>query len=176
MWFNRDKENSLVVAEVEGAGGWMEWEVRVRRWKFLYIGWINNKVLLYSTGNYIQYQQCKRTLKSAYITESLCYTAIFNAALHSNYTSIIKMWFKSQKDKDKKKFRNILLIGLRSEKSHLPMDCLLSKSQMQGHLQFYASHSNVPQTYWISPITSSAYLKKKNICQKCILELPNKKV
>ena len=31
------------------------WDVRVSRGKLLYIKWINNKVLLYSTGNYIQY-------------------------------------------------------------------------------------------------------------------------
>lgn len=31
------------------------WEVGISRCKLVYIGWINNKVLLYSTGNYIQY-------------------------------------------------------------------------------------------------------------------------
>ena len=41
----------------QGGGGWggTEWEARVSRCKLLYIGWINNKVLLYSTGNSIQY-------------------------------------------------------------------------------------------------------------------------
>ena len=38
----------------EGGGG-MDWEFGISRWKLLYIGWINNKVLLYCTGNYIQY-------------------------------------------------------------------------------------------------------------------------
>ena len=33
----------------------MEWEVGVSRCKLLYTGWTNNKVLLYSTGNYTQY-------------------------------------------------------------------------------------------------------------------------
>ena len=33
----------------------MEWEVGVSRCKILYIEWINNKALLYTTGNYIQY-------------------------------------------------------------------------------------------------------------------------
>ena len=33
----------------------MEWEVGVSRCKLLYIGRINNKVLLHSTGNYMQY-------------------------------------------------------------------------------------------------------------------------
>ena len=36
-------------------GGGKEWEFGVSRGKILYIGWINNKVLLYSTGNNIQY-------------------------------------------------------------------------------------------------------------------------
>ena len=33
----------------------MEWEFGVSRCKLLYTEWINNKVLLYSTGNYIHY-------------------------------------------------------------------------------------------------------------------------
>ena len=35
-------------------GGRMDWEFGISRYKLLYIEWIN-KVLLYSTGNYIQY-------------------------------------------------------------------------------------------------------------------------
>ena len=42
----------LVVGKREGDGEGMEWEFRV---KLLYIEWINNKVLLHSTGNYIQH-------------------------------------------------------------------------------------------------------------------------
>ena len=50
-------ENRLVVATGDGVGGKMEWEVEVgvSRCKLLYMEWINNKVLLYSTGNYSQY-------------------------------------------------------------------------------------------------------------------------
>ena len=36
-------------------GGRMDWDFRISRCKLLYIEWINSKVLLYSTGNYIQY-------------------------------------------------------------------------------------------------------------------------
>ena len=32
----------------------MDWEFGVSRCKLLHLEWINNKVLLYSTGNYIQ--------------------------------------------------------------------------------------------------------------------------
>ena len=35
----------------EGLG----WELGNNRCKILYLGWINNKIPLYSTGNYIQY-------------------------------------------------------------------------------------------------------------------------
>ena len=44
-----------MVAKGEGGGGEMDQEFGISRYKLLYIGWINNKVLLYSTGNYIQY-------------------------------------------------------------------------------------------------------------------------
>ena len=37
-----------------GEGG-KDWEFGISRGKLLYTGCINNKVILYSTGNYIQY-------------------------------------------------------------------------------------------------------------------------
>ena len=37
-----------------GEGG-TDWEFGISRYKLLYIGWLDNKVLLYSTGNHIQY-------------------------------------------------------------------------------------------------------------------------
>ena len=47
--------NRLVVAKEEGGGGGIDWEFGISRCQLLYIEWINNKVLLCSTGNYIQY-------------------------------------------------------------------------------------------------------------------------
>ena len=44
-----------MVAKWEGVEGGMEWKFGVSRCKLIYIGWINNKVLVYSTENYIQY-------------------------------------------------------------------------------------------------------------------------
>ena len=65
-----------------GGRGGKDWEFGISRCKLLYIGWRNNKVLLYSTGNYIQYPVIKhngKEYKKEYIyiciTESLCYTA-----------------------------------------------------------------------------------------------------
>ena len=51
-------------SQTQRAGPWLprtragevkDWEFGISRRKLLYIGWIKNKVLLYSTGNYIQY-------------------------------------------------------------------------------------------------------------------------
>ena len=42
-----------LLRERDGEGG-AEWEFGTSRCKLLYTGWINNTVLLYSTGNYIQ--------------------------------------------------------------------------------------------------------------------------
>ena len=44
-----------MVAKGERVGGGMEWQVGVSRCKLLYIEWVENRVLLYSTENYIQY-------------------------------------------------------------------------------------------------------------------------
>lgn len=44
-----------MVAKGEGGMGGMDGEFGISRSKLLYPGWINNKVLLGSTGNYIQH-------------------------------------------------------------------------------------------------------------------------
>ena len=56
-----DIENRLVVAK--GAGGGMNWESGVSRCKLLFTEWIN-KVLLYSTMNYIQWVQFSSVIQS----------------------------------------------------------------------------------------------------------------
>ena len=43
-----------MVATIEGGGSGIDWEFGVSRRKLLHLEWINNKTLLYSTGNYIQ--------------------------------------------------------------------------------------------------------------------------
>ena len=53
---SKDIENRPVASKGEKDRGRKDWELGISRCKLLYIGWINNKVLLYSTGNYIQYR------------------------------------------------------------------------------------------------------------------------
>ena len=48
------RESRLAIAKEEGGKG-TDLEFGVGRCKLLHLEWINNKVLLYSTGNYIQY-------------------------------------------------------------------------------------------------------------------------
>ena len=43
----------LVVAKGEGGGSKMDWEFGVGKCKLLHFKWIDNKILLYSTGNSI---------------------------------------------------------------------------------------------------------------------------
>ena len=50
---HRHREEACGCQKGNGAG--MEWKFGVSRCKQLYIEWINNKVLPYSTGHYIQY-------------------------------------------------------------------------------------------------------------------------
>ena len=52
---HRHKKTDLWLPGGGGVGGALDWEFGISRCKLLYIEWINNKVLLYSTGNCIQY-------------------------------------------------------------------------------------------------------------------------
>ena len=73
----------------------------ISRCKLVYIEWVN-KVLPYSTGNYIHYPLIKHNgknmKKNVYIciTESLWSTAVINTTLQFNYTSI-KNFLKASK-------------------------------------------------------------------------------
>ena len=66
----------------------MDREFGISRRKLLHIGWINSKVLLYSTGSYIQYpiinhngKEYEKECIYICITESLCCTAEINRTL-----------------------------------------------------------------------------------------------
>ena len=70
-----------------GGGRGMDWEFGISRCKLVYTEWINNEVLLYSTGNYIQYpvinyngKECEKECYTC-ITESPCCTAVINTTL-----------------------------------------------------------------------------------------------
>ena len=60
----------------------MDWDFGIGRKTLLHLEWINNKVLMYSTGNYIEYPKINHNGKEyfkknvhKYITESLYCTA-----------------------------------------------------------------------------------------------------
>ena len=75
-----------MVAKGEGGGRGKEGELWISRCNLVYTGWINNKVLLYSTGNYIQYPVTNnngKEYKKEYIykTELLWCTEEINTTL-----------------------------------------------------------------------------------------------
>ena len=56
-------------------GEWgIDWEFGVSRYKLLHTEWINNKVLLYSTGNFIQYLVINRNGKEYKKSVYMCIT------------------------------------------------------------------------------------------------------
>ena len=68
------REKDLWLPKRSGCGGVLDWEFGISRCKLLYIEWINNKVLLYNTGNYIQYSVINENEKEPIylsVTESL---------------------------------------------------------------------------------------------------------
>ena len=65
-----------------------DWEFGISRCKLVYIEWINNKDLLYRTGNYIQYsvithngKEYEKVCIYICITESHCCTAVIKTTL-----------------------------------------------------------------------------------------------
>ena len=60
----------------------MEWEVEVRRCQLLHIGWINFKVLLYNTENYIQYPEINHKEKEYFKKECVCVCVRVCACAH----------------------------------------------------------------------------------------------
>jgi len=69
-WKKTYIETRLVGAKGERLGGRREEEFGVSRWKLLHLEWINDKVLLYSTRNYIQSPGIDRNKKD-YKKESI---------------------------------------------------------------------------------------------------------
>ena len=55
-----------------GGRGGKDWEFGISRCKLLYTGWTNNRVLLYSTGNYIQSPGINHNGKEYEKSMSLC--------------------------------------------------------------------------------------------------------
>ena len=82
---DRHREQTCGCQGGEIRTGGLDWELGTSRYKLLYIKWINNKVLFYSTGNYIQYPVINHSGKeykiNIYITESLCCTPEINTKL-----------------------------------------------------------------------------------------------
>ena len=58
------RHKRLVLAKGERVEGEMKLEIGVSRYQLLFMEWINNKVLLYSTENHIQYPMINQKEKN----------------------------------------------------------------------------------------------------------------
>ena len=80
-----DVESRLVAAK--------DWEFGRSRCKLLYTGWINNKVLLSITGNYIQYLMIQHNAKE-YIKWIYMYNWITMLYSRNEYNMVNQLYFK----------------------------------------------------------------------------------
>ena len=69
-------------------GGGMHWGFGISRCKLLYRGWINDKFLLCSTGNYIQYPVINHNGEE-YEKECICITESLSCIAEMNITLLI---------------------------------------------------------------------------------------
>ena len=76
-----------MVTKVESGWRELDWEFGINRCKPVYVEWINRKILLYSTGNYVQFPPITITEKNmkknvdTCITESFSCIAVINTTL-----------------------------------------------------------------------------------------------
>ena len=68
----QQKTDSEIILMGEGWEKRMDWESEVGRCKLLHSEWINNKVLLYSTRNYIQSAGINHTEKNIIKKDCVC--------------------------------------------------------------------------------------------------------
>ena len=66
-----DSQTTKTDLRLPGIVGRMDWEFGINSSKLLYTDWINKNVLLYSTGNYIQYPVINHNGKE-YEKECIC--------------------------------------------------------------------------------------------------------
>ena len=92
---HRDREQTCDCQRGAGRKWETDWKFEVSRCKLLYLEWINNKVLLYSIGNCIQFAGINHSRKEYFkkniymcITELLCCTVESSSTLYINYISI----------------------------------------------------------------------------------------
>ena len=80
---SQTQRTDLWLSRGQGHGGGMDWGFGIRRCKLLYREWINSKVLLHSTGNYIQYpviimEKYEKEYICICTAETFCCTAEIN--------------------------------------------------------------------------------------------------
>ena len=88
---HRHREQTCGCQRVGGGGG-IDWKFGISRCKLLSIEWINNKVPLYSTGNYIQSPGIKHNGKECEKCVCVCVCVCVCIYTHTHiYETITKL-------------------------------------------------------------------------------------
>ena len=78
--------DQTVVDKGEGVRGGMDWEFEMNRCKQVHVEWINNKVLLCSTGNSIPHPMINHNGKNLKKIVYICMTESFCCTVETNMT------------------------------------------------------------------------------------------
>ena len=155
-----DIENRLVV--VKGKTG-MEWEAGHSRCKLSVMERIDNEVLLYSTGNYIQYPEINHNGKEAFKKESI-YMCNGITLLHSRNQQNLA-------DQRYCNFKNWLKNGLKLIKR---LSLLKIFSQWRLQTVFAGLLTSFPVLHTILSLHIPPYLETRATSLKCkLINIPN---
>ena len=113
---SRTQKTNLWLPNRKGSEGGINQEFRISRYKLLYIKQVNNKDLLYSIGNYIQYPVINHNGKDMYIYLQLNHFAVHQKLTHRCKSTILQ-------PKKKKQSSDFILIAKISIQRRVPSFC-----------------------------------------------------
>ena len=114
-WIYRRREQTCGCQGGGKVEGEKDWEFGISRCKLLYIGWISNKVPLYSIGNYIQFPGINHNgkeylKKKVHMCETV--TAIQQRLVQHCKSTILDLFLKKEKH-NKSSLRTFLMVRFR---------------------------------------------------------------
>ena len=141
----------------------MEWEAGHSRCKLSDMERIDNEILLYSTGNYIQYPEINHNGKEAFKKESI-YMCNGITLLHSrNQQNLADQWYCN--------FKNWLKSGLKIIKR---LSLLKTCSQWRLQILFAGLLTSFPVLHTILSLHTPPYLESRPTSLKCkLINIPN---
>ena len=136
----------------------MEWEAGHSRCTLSDMEWIDNEVLLYSTGNYIQYPEINHNGKEAFKKENIYMCKGFTLLHSRNQQNLGNRWYRN--------FKNWLKSGLKIIKR---LSLLKTLSQWCLQTLFAGLLTSFPVLHTILSLHTPPYLETRATSLKCKL-------